>query len=71
VNSRPVEIVPEVLDDIREQVRFIAQDSIDNALAWEDRVMAALAGLADFHGHALDAETGGRLGYPRKPLYSL
>ena len=45
-------------------MRYIAQDSIDNALAWEDRVMAALAGLADFHGHALDADTRDRLGYP-------
>jgi plasmid stabilization system protein ParE len=68
VKSRRVEIVPEVLDDIRVQVRFIAQDSIDNALAWEDRIMAALAALADFHGHALDTDAGSRLGYPVRKL---
>lgn len=57
-----VHIADGVKRQIREQVLFIAGDSIDNALAWEDRLSAAIDGLADFHGHAVDEVTSDRLG---------
>jgi plasmid stabilization system protein ParE len=45
-------------------VLYIAQDSIDNALAWEDRLRAVIEGLGDFHGHAIDDDASKELGYP-------
>jgi plasmid stabilization system protein ParE len=53
----------EVRQQIREHVLYIARDSIDNALAWEERLESAINGLADSHGHAIDEETTARLGY--------
>ena len=35
---------------------------MDNALAWEDRLPAALRGLGEFHGHAVDEDARERLG---------
>lgn len=40
----------------------IAADSVDRALAWEARVRAAIDGLSDFHGHAVDDEASRRFG---------
>ena len=51
-----------VKQQIREQVQFIAHDSIDNALAWEDCLLATLEGLGDFHGHGIDENACDRLG---------
>jgi hypothetical protein len=56
-----VEIVPVVLDQIREQVVFISRHSVTNALAWEDRVLSALEGLAEFQGHAIDKAAHDRI----------
>ena len=64
----PVHIVPIVWDEIARQVRYIALDSIDNALAWEDRVTATLRGLEDFHGHAVDQDASEQLGYTVRKL---
>ncbi len=58
-----VAVPADVRAQIQRQMLYIAQDSIDNALAWEDRVMTAIFGLGDFHGHALDTDMGTRLGY--------
>jgi plasmid stabilization system protein ParE len=58
----------EVREQIREQVLYIARDSIDHALAWEDRLAAAIEGLADFHGHTIDQDASARLGYPVQRL---
>jgi plasmid stabilization system protein ParE len=58
----------EVRQQIREQVLYIARDSVDNALAWEDRPAAAIDGLADFHGHAIDEEASKRLAYSVRKL---
>ena len=57
-----VQITDVILAKIREQVHFIAQDSIENALAWEDRLLAAIEGLGEFHGHAIDEEARDRIG---------
>jgi plasmid stabilization system protein ParE len=56
-------IAPIVHSQIREQMFFIARDSIDNALAWEDRVRDAIKGLATFSGYAVDEDASDRLGY--------
>lgn len=53
---------PIVRTQIEEQVLFIARDSIDNALAWEDRLREAIDGLGAFHGYAVDEDASGRLG---------
>ena len=58
----PVIVPAEVKEQIRAQVRYIARDSVDNALAWEDRVRAALDGLGDAHGHAVDEDASRRVG---------
>ena len=58
----------EVKEDIRGHVRFIARHSIDNALAWEDRVRAALNSLGEFHGHAVDEDASLRVGLPLRKL---
>lgn len=39
---------------IWEQVKFIAADSPDNALAWYDRLTAAILAIGDRHGYAAD-----------------
>jgi plasmid stabilization system protein ParE len=62
VKQSKLEITEHARDQLRDQVYYIAQDSIDHALAWEDRLFAALKGLADFHGHAIDADACDRIG---------
>jgi plasmid stabilization system protein ParE len=57
-----VEIARPVEDQIREQMLYIARDSVDNAFAWEERLLAAIRKLADFHGHAIDEDASQRLG---------
>ncbi len=59
-----VHVVPFVEDEILRQVLYIAQESIDNALAWENRLRAAMNSLGDFHGHAIDDDLSDGLGYP-------
>lgn len=58
-----VHIAAGAQDQITEQVRYIAQDSIDRALAWRDRVSGAIQNLAEFHGYAIDEDASGRLGF--------
>lgn len=55
---------PSVYEQIDEQVMFIARDSVDHALAWADRLGAAIDGLADVYGYAVDDDVSERLGYP-------
>jgi plasmid stabilization system protein ParE len=62
VKRLKLKITQLALDQIREQIFYIAQDSVDNALAWEDRLLAALKGLSEFHGHAIDEDARERLG---------
>jgi plasmid stabilization system protein ParE len=62
VNRLNVQITDVTLGKIRDQVQFIARDSIENALAWEDRLLEAIESLGDFHGHAIDEEAGIRIG---------
>ncbi len=57
-----VQIAESTLAKIREQTLFIAEDSIENALAWEDRLLAAIEGLGEFHGHAIDEDACARIG---------
>jgi hypothetical protein len=66
VKRLPVIIPAEVKEQIRAQVRYIARDSVDNALAWEERVRAALGALGDAHGHAVDKDASRRVGQPGK-----
>jgi plasmid stabilization system protein ParE len=63
-----VSAVPEAEEAILRQVLYIAQDSVDNALAWENRLRTAVKGLATFHGHAIDENTSKKLGYPIQKL---
>ncbi len=55
-------------EQLDEQVIFIAQHSVDNAIAWEGRLLTELKGLADFHGHAIDEVAHDRLGQPFRKL---
>ena len=56
-------VAPIVHEQIREQVLFIAQHSIENALAWEDRLEQAIKGLTSVTGDAIDEEASDRLGF--------
>ena len=55
-------IPPIVQEQIRDQIRYIAQDSIHNALAWEDRLRRAIE-IGDMPGHAIDEDASDRLGF--------
>ncbi len=57
-----VVVSDDVKSQILQQVLYISKDSIDNALAWEDRVQAAIMGLGDFHNHAADDAASERAG---------
>lgn len=57
-----VNLTPTVSNLIRDQTLHIAADSIDNALAWEDRLLTAIRSLGMFHGHAVDEDATDRLG---------
>ena len=57
-----VHVSDEVKLQITEQVVFITDDSIANALAWEGRLLDSLNRLSTFHGHAVDDEASFRLG---------
>ena len=60
----PVHVVPSAEDEILRQVLYIAQDSVDSALAWEDRLRAAIRNLGVFPGYAIDDDVSKELGYP-------
>lgn len=57
-----VTVAPSVWELITAQVLHIANDSVDNALAWETRLDKAIFKLADLHGHAVDEDASKRLG---------
>jgi plasmid stabilization system protein ParE len=59
-----VVIPPIVAEQVRDQVLHIARDSIDNALAWEDRLRAAIKGLGNMPGFSVDQDASARLGEP-------
>jgi plasmid stabilization system protein ParE len=68
VKRLPVIIPPDVKQQIREQMLYIAQDSIDNALRWEDRLLTAINAIGDMPGHAVDDDASGRLGQNLRKL---
>lgn len=47
-------IAPAVEDQITAHVFRIAADSVDNALAWEDRIRTAIDNIGDAPGLAID-----------------
>ncbi|HZZ44678.1 MAG TPA: hypothetical protein VFE58_17210 [Tepidisphaeraceae bacterium] len=48
-------VAPIVLEQIRDQMLYIAQDSINNALAWEDRLRAEMKSIGGLgSGHVID-----------------
>lgn len=58
-----VDVPQQVEDDITRQVLFIARDSVDNALAWEQRVFKAIAMLAYTpQGYPIDPYASERTG---------
>jgi plasmid stabilization system protein ParE len=57
-----VSISPDAQRQILEQVLYISNDSIDNALAWEQRVRAAMNAIGDSPGHTIDEDASGRAG---------
>ena len=57
-----VNVSEHVKQQIREQVLYIANDSIRYAFAWEDRLLAAIDGIGDLPGHAVDEDASRRLG---------
>ena len=64
MKKRRVMIVPLVREQIREQVEYIAGDSLDNALAWEKRLRGFILGLGSTGGiHAEDRAASARLGF--------
>jgi plasmid stabilization system protein ParE len=58
-----VVIPPVVQEQIRAQVLYIARDSIENALNWEDRLLKAIEKIGEMPGHARDEEATIRLGF--------
>jgi plasmid stabilization system protein ParE len=63
MRSRAVEIVGPVEGQVRDQFLYIAENSVDNALAWEERLRTTMAGLGEFAGDAIDEEASDRVGY--------
>jgi plasmid stabilization system protein ParE len=62
VKRLTVIIPPSVQQQITAQVLYIAQDSINNALAWEDRLRAAIDAIGKIPGQTIDEDASGRLG---------
>jgi plasmid stabilization system protein ParE len=63
VKQYRVIIPPVVQGQIRAQVLYIATDSIDAALAWEDRLHAAINAIGELPGsHAIDEDASARIG---------
>lgn len=60
---RRVIIAPIVQQQIRQQALYIAEDSIDHALAWEERLRDTIIDLANFAGYAIDEDASKRLGF--------
>lgn len=56
-------IAPAVERQIDAQAFLIAADSVDNALAWENRLRTALYNIGDAPGLAIDEDVSERLGY--------
>jgi hypothetical protein len=57
-----VHVSDEVKLQITEQVLSIAEDSIANAFAWEERLLESLNRLGTFHSHAVNHDATFRLG---------
>ena len=55
---------PLVKNQIDTQFVYIAQSEYDNAVAWEDRLCAAIEDIGEMHGHAIDEDASTRVGYP-------
>ena len=56
-------IPPVVQEQIRAEVLYIAADSVDVALAWEDRLRSAINAIGDLPGsHAVDQDAATRIG---------
>lgn len=68
MKRRRVIVAPIVHDQIRAQVLHIARDSVENALAWEDRLRATIKKLSQSSGYAIDEAASARLGYPLHKL---
>jgi plasmid stabilization system protein ParE len=62
VKRLQVNIPPFVQEQIRAQVLYIAHDSIDVALAWEDLLRTAINAIGNVPGHAVDEDASARLG---------
>jgi plasmid stabilization system protein ParE len=63
VKTFRVIIPPIVQEQIRSQVLYIARDSIDNALAWEDRLRTEIMRIGSVPtGYPVDEAATGRLG---------
>ncbi|MBC7783749.1 MAG: type II toxin-antitoxin system RelE/ParE family toxin [Burkholderiales bacterium] len=59
----PVRIPLLVQSQIRDQILFIAKDSIDNALAWEERLRKAIEEIGAMPGtHPIEQMASVRLG---------
>jgi plasmid stabilization system protein ParE len=64
MTRRTVNLPADVQATIDAQALYIAQDSPDRALAWQQRVDVAVRGLGDFAGFAVDQAASDRIGYP-------
>jgi plasmid stabilization system protein ParE len=62
VRRLDVVIPQDVQQQILDQVDYIACDSVDNALAWEDRLRRAINRIGDSPGHVVDAGASRRVG---------
>jgi plasmid stabilization system protein ParE len=62
VKRLTVVIAPVVQDQITAQVLHIAAHSVDNALAWEERLRAAIERIGQVPGSAVDQDASDRLG---------
>ncbi len=58
-----VTIAPLVVEQIRALVLQIALDSIDNALAWENRLSQAIGNIGTAPGFAIADDSSARLGF--------
>lgn len=58
-----VHIPHDVQEQITVQTLHIAQDSVDHALAWEQRLSEAIQDIGNMPGFAIDEDASARLGY--------
>jgi len=68
MRSFRVNLTDVVKHQILEQLEYIADDSLDNALGWHDRLLLAIRQIGEHPGYAVDEEATRRLARETRKL---